>query len=285
MHKVYSPQYCDLIIKDRYFLIIDNKDNRMFCTTNKKKCRLGKKEIDVSFFLDKKINSFWDIEDGKNFREISHKDFFKESAGVEEDLQYNDIIKNTNREIYSDDKTQKLSEEEITKLKEKGIKGDELIKIICESNSSMEKRTVFSQEKILKRKDKKFNHRIWVTCTNLFNIVETIFLEDNKRLNFMRMDTFSTILVHANFLNNSKILIFEDIDNILVSAFAERISHNSNLISLFDDKIKTRNLSLFNMKRRNKYNITHLDLKTLLNKEETFYSKMLQNLYTNYFDK
>ncbi len=78
--------------------------------------------------------------------------------------------------------SQKLTENEIKELKDKGVKGDELIKIIVDSNTSMEKRTVFSQEKILKKKDKKHNHKFWITPTNLFNIVETIFLEDNKKI-------------------------------------------------------------------------------------------------------
>lgn len=86
-----------------------------------------------------------------------------------------------NKEIYSLG-AQKLSSEHIKELKEKGMKGDELIKLIIDNNASMEKRTIFSQEKILKKKGQKHKHQIWIAPTNLFNIIETLFIDDAKRI-------------------------------------------------------------------------------------------------------
>lgn len=92
------------------------------------------------------------------------------------------IIKNTNKEIYSDGNSQKFTEEEIKNMKEKGIQGEELIKIIIDGNNSMEKRTLMSQEKIYKKKEKKHTHKIWIAPTNLYNIIETFFLDDIKKI-------------------------------------------------------------------------------------------------------
>ena len=36
MDKIFSEQYKNLAIKDRYFLLIDNKGNRKFATINHK---------------------------------------------------------------------------------------------------------------------------------------------------------------------------------------------------------------------------------------------------------
>jgi hypothetical protein len=72
--------------------------------------------------------------------------------------------------------------EEIAKLKEQGITGDELIKIIMESNESTKKRTLLSQEKIIKKKDKIHTFKIWIQQTNLFNVMETFFEQDVKRI-------------------------------------------------------------------------------------------------------
>lgn len=77
-----------------------------------------------------------------------------------------------------------MSVEEIGKLKEQGITGDELIKIIMESNESTKKRTLLSQEKIMKKKDKIHTFKIWIQQTNLFNVMETFFEQDLKRIKY-----------------------------------------------------------------------------------------------------
>ena len=104
MDKLYSANYKNLIIRDRFFLIIDNKDNRRFCTINMKKAKLGKREIKLDFFENKNLNTFWDI-DGDKYTQITHKEYFNENIGEHEkdDVEYNEKINiKTNKEIYSD---------------------------------------------------------------------------------------------------------------------------------------------------------------------------------------
>jgi hypothetical protein len=67
-------------------------------------------------------------------------------------------------------------------MKKQGLQGDELIKLILDSNKSMEKRTILSQEKILKKKEKRHKYKIWVSPVDLFNLVENFFLEDEKKI-------------------------------------------------------------------------------------------------------
>jgi tRNA (adenine-N(1)-)-methyltransferase non-catalytic subunit len=92
------------------------------------------------------------------------------------------VSKSNNKEIYSGEISQKLSEEEIKNLKEQGIKGEDLIKLIMESNESTKKRTLMSQEKIMKKKDKRHNFKIWIQEINLFNLMETFFEIDLKKI-------------------------------------------------------------------------------------------------------
>ena len=51
----------DLIVGDKYFLIIDNKNRRKFVTTQMKKINISKKVINLLFFEGKKLNTFWEI--------------------------------------------------------------------------------------------------------------------------------------------------------------------------------------------------------------------------------
>jgi hypothetical protein len=85
-----------LIVKDKYFLIIDNKGNRKLSTVNSKVLKMGKREFIVEFFEGKQLNTFWAIEPAteedkeikdksvfiykkEKYTQISHNEFFGES--------------------------------------------------------------------------------------------------------------------------------------------------------------------------------------------------------------
>lgn len=80
MDKIYSESYKNLVIRDRYFLLVDNRNFRKFCTVNMKKMRLGRKEVVVEFFTGKKLNTFWEVLDdkGTKFSQITSQEFFNE---------------------------------------------------------------------------------------------------------------------------------------------------------------------------------------------------------------
>ena len=273
----------DLIVGDKYFLIIDNKNGRKFVTTQMKKINISKKVINLLFFEGKKLNTFWDVTNEENYIEIKSKEFLNENKFEDEEIEYTNekIIGNSNKEIYQSDNAQKLTDDEIKDLKEKTKNKDELIKTILENNTSMEKRTIFSQEKIIKKKTKKYKNLIWITSTSLFNIIETFFIIDPKIINYLRMDTISTMLINTNFMEG-KTLIFEETNNILTQAYCMRTPYNGKVISLFKEKICNKNLNIFNLTRKQKSLISYMNINCFLNKKSFGYDIFTQK-FQNYF--
>ena len=273
----------DLIIGDKYFLIIDNKNGRKFVTTQMKKINISKKVINLLFFEGKKLNTFWDVTNEDNYIEIKSKEFLNENKFEDEEIEYTNekIIGNTNKEIYQSDNAQKLTDDEIKDLKEKTKNKDELIKTILENNTSMEKRTIFSQEKIIKKKTKKYKNLIWITSTSLFNIIETFFIIDPKIINYLRMDTISTMLINTNFMEG-KTLIFEETNNILTQAYCMRTPYTGKVVSLFREKICNKNLNIFNLTRKQKSLISYMNINCFLNKKSFGYDIFTQK-FQNYF--
>jgi len=273
----------DLIVGDKYFLIIDNKNGRKFVTTQMKKINISKKVINLLFFEGKKLNTFWDVTNEDNYIEIKSKEFLNENKFEDEEIEYTNekIIGNSNKEIYQSDNAQKLTDDEIKDLKEKTKNKDELIKTILENNTSMEKRTIFSQEKIIKKKTKKYKNLIWITSTSLFNIIETFFIIDPKIINYLRMDTISTMLINTNFMEG-KTLIFEETNNILTQAYCMRTPYNGKVISLFKEKICNKNLNIFNLTRKQKSLISYMNINCFLNKKSFGYDIFNQK-FQNYF--
>ena len=109
----------EIIFPELYFLIIDNKKARKFVTLEMGKVKLSKKNINLNFFKDKKLNTYWDISDDNNYIQITEKEFKNEEEYDTDDLEYSNekIISASNKEIYQSTQAQKLSQEEIEKLK------------------------------------------------------------------------------------------------------------------------------------------------------------------------
>ena len=270
----------ELIFPELYFLIIDNKKGRKFVTLEMGKVKLSKKNINLNFFKDKKLNTYWDISDDNNYIQITEKEFKNEEDYEDEDLEYTNekIINATNKEIYQGTQAQKLSQEEIEKLKSTTQDKNELIKKIVENNTSMEKRTIFSKEKIIKKKALKYKYLIFITPPSLFNIIETFFLYDCKSINQLRFDTVATMLVNSNFQEKCSTIIIDESSHVLTLAYAQRTQFDSKVMHLFFDRVPSKNLNLLNLDRRQKANIEYMRYSLLMDDNQIF-----KNFYENKF--
>jgi hypothetical protein len=92
------------------------------------------------------------------------------------------------------------------------------------------------------------------------------------------------MLVHSNFINDAKTLIYEDTENILTSAYANRCSTKANVVSLYSPRINNKNLCIFNLREKEKSAITYLDTDFLTNKTSFYYPLFLRQ-YMNTFQK
>lgn len=59
-----------------------------------------------------------------------------------------------NRNIVDDGKSQKLTQDDIKALKDKGIKGEEIVQQLIENSTTFRDKTEFAQDKYIKRRRK-----------------------------------------------------------------------------------------------------------------------------------
>lgn len=100
----------------------------------------------------------------------------------------------------------------------------------------------------------------------------------------LRFDTIGTILTYAKFYPDSKTLIYDETDFILTGAFAERGSGSSNIVSLYKDKFKNRNMCVFNLSEHEKFRVSYVELNNLTDTNNHFF-KIFASRYQLYFDK
>lgn len=184
-----------------------------------------------------------------------------------EDLDYNNekISKANNKEIYSTSVDfQRQKTDNVNKLKELGKKGDEIIQDLINTNETLNKRTLLSQEKILKRLEQRHKYQVYLTKPTLFNLMEMFYLDpyQSRVLLSMRVDTVSTILQNLKFLNHSKSIVFEETNGFITAAIAGRSS--GAIVSLFETKPCQKFLAYFNYSNEKKSLVSYFNFKSVL---------------------
>lgn len=85
-----------------------------------------------------------------------------ESLTMEGNEEGAEIEEPDNRNLVDDSKSQLVTCEEIEKLKQKGLKGEEIMANLIQGSTTFNLKTTFSKEKYLKRKQKKYSNYLTV---------------------------------------------------------------------------------------------------------------------------
>ncbi|KAI9249440.1 Gcd10p family-domain-containing protein [Phascolomyces articulosus] len=143
-----------------------------------------------------------------------------------------------NQNILDNADVQKLTHEEVEKLKQEGLKGnmkhDEIINKIIESHSEFDKKTEFSKAKYIQRKRKKFMKVFTPVRPTLYSLAQFFFTKNPDKIKSMRVDTLSQIISLANVHANSKMLVVDDTQGLVVSAVAERMGGYGKIVGIHD---------------------------------------------------
>lgn len=123
-----------------------------------------------------------------------------------------------NRNFVDDGQSQRLTADEIDTLRGSGKTSTEIVAEIVGNSQSFANKTEFSQEKYLRKKEKKYFEYIQIRKPTLRLIVDIYFRQDPEKMMGIRMDTLSQILTYSNISCFSKCLLYESGTNGIVLA-------------------------------------------------------------------
>ncbi|KAJ8734108.1 hypothetical protein PYW07_014659 [Mythimna separata] len=125
---------------------------------------------------------------------------------------------NDNRNILDDGRSQKLSAADIETLKSDSNKASDIVETLISNSNTFHNKTEFSQDKYLRKKEKKYFEYFQVVKPNLRIISEIMYkLEPNKIQN-LRIDTLSQIITTVNIHCEGNHLLYDSGSNGLVAA-------------------------------------------------------------------
>lgn len=138
-----------------------------------------------------------------------------------------------NRNIVDDGKSQKLTRDDIEALKEKGIKGEEIVQQLIENSTTFRDKTEFAQEKYIKKKKKKYESIITIVkpCTRILAMM--YYAREASKICNLRYDTLAQMLTLGNIHAGSKVIVVETCAGLVLGAVIERMGGFGSVIQMY----------------------------------------------------
>ncbi|XP_006162891.1 tRNA (adenine(58)-N(1))-methyltransferase non-catalytic subunit TRM6 isoform X1 [Tupaia chinensis] len=138
-----------------------------------------------------------------------------------------------NRNIIDDGKSQKLTQDDIKALKDKGIKGEEIVQQLIENSTTFRDKTEFAQDKYIKKKKKKYEAIITIVkpSTRILSIM--YYAREPGKINHMRYDTLAQMLTLGNIRAGNKMIVMETCAGLVLGAMMERMGGFGSIIQLY----------------------------------------------------
>lgn len=179
---------------------------------------LGKDNIELANINSKPyMTTFRMVPKGKRSFSLEVCESAKEVSDVTESIGIKECGTD-NRNIIDDGQSQALSAEEILKLRENFTSSTEIVAQLIENSTTFHTKTEYSQEKYLKRKEKKYFEFIQIRHPSIRLLAEIFYRQDPEKILGMRMDTLSQLISYSGVCDNGNYLLYESGTNGLLPA-------------------------------------------------------------------
>ncbi|EKX73853.1 Eukaryotic initiation factor 3 family member protein [Theileria equi strain WA] len=171
-----------------------------------------------------KVDGEWKKVDRKNDNYRSYWDVIDSYDDVD------DICKD-NRNFMNDAPAQKLSCEEIVKIKQ-STSTNELISTILENSETFHSRTAMSQEKYIRRKEFRHLKLFEVRPCDLVSVCESYYAGFPHKIGYMRFESLGMMLHIASVKSDDRVIVFDHSLGLLTGSIAQRLKGTGKIYRL-----------------------------------------------------
>ncbi|XP_076463840.1 tRNA (adenine(58)-N(1))-methyltransferase non-catalytic subunit TRM6-like [Babylonia areolata] len=161
-----------------------------------------------------------------------------------------------NRDLVDSGENQKLTQEEIMKMKEEGLSGQDIVEKLVEQSETFKTKTEFSQEKYIKKKKKKHMLVFRILHPSSRLLLDTFKHSPSKICN-LRADSLSQLLCYSNVMSGSTVAVVESCHGLVLGTVMERMGGCGRVIHLFPGNDMNRHVV-------SEFNFPEDQMKTLL---------------------
>ncbi|NWQ99826.1 TRM6 methyltransferase, partial [Paradoxornis webbianus] len=180
------------------------------------------------FYLDNAIGHIY----GTTF-EVTSGGHLQPKQEVEETTTEAKEAGTDNRNIVDDGKSQKLTHDDIKALKDKGIKGQEIVQQLIENSTTFRDKTEFAQDKYIKKKKKKYEAVITIVKPSTRILSTMYYAREPGKINHLRYDTLAQMLTLGNIHAGTKMIVMETCAGLVLGAVMERMGGYGSIIQMY----------------------------------------------------
>jgi tRNA (adenine58-N1)-methyltransferase non-catalytic subunit len=138
-----------------------------------------------------------------------------------------------NRDVVDLSCNQALDQAAIEGLKRSGVSGEEMVRTVAGGSRTFQAKTVFAQDKYVKRKLQKYDVRVRVVRPTALSICETYFSKNPEKVLCMRPDALALLLGFSGVRAGVRALVYETCTGVVAAAVAERMAGFGVLLNVF----------------------------------------------------
>ncbi|XP_013109099.2 tRNA (adenine(58)-N(1))-methyltransferase non-catalytic subunit TRM6 [Stomoxys calcitrans] len=136
-----------------------------------------------------------------------------------------------NRHIKDDGDSQALKPEDIEQLRDECSESTKIIEKIVENSKTFHSKTEYSQEKYLKKKEKKYFEFVQIRQPTIRLITEIYYRQDAEKVMGIRVDTLSQLISYSGISAFGNYLLYESGSNgLLPAAFLNSMGANTEAL-------------------------------------------------------
>lgn len=123
-----------------------------------------------------------------------------------------------NRDITDDGDSQKMTKDDITRLRDEDLSSSNIVEKLITNSKTFASKTGFSQEKYLKKKEKKYFEYVQIRRPTVRLLAQMYFRQDPSRTQGLRIDDLSQMLTYSNVQSEGDYILYDSGTSGLVTA-------------------------------------------------------------------
>ncbi len=178
------------------------------------------------------------------------------------------VAGNSNKDLYDTNTAQQLTATKISAMQTEGVVGKDLVEELVEHSRTFDKKTVYSQEKYIKKKEKKHVKKLFVYSPTVQKLCKYYWTHTPGKINYIRFDTLGLILHTGDVHPGAFVTINENASGLVLAAVAERMGGEGIIHYVYtDNNMELEILSKLNSTSFQKKNIMYTNMNSVLEHE------------------
>ena len=138
-----------------------------------------------------------------------------------------------NRGFNDTNTSQKLKDSDIKKMRSAGATGEDIIKTLIANSDTWTTKTEFSQEKWLKKKQRKYMKKMRVVKCTPATLCEVYHLKSRDKICHLRPDSLSQLLSCSSVYPGCRVLVIDSAIGLVVGSVAYRMRGEGQILAMY----------------------------------------------------